>query len=224
MVLPSKAKHINLVSSTPPFCGYFAVKLPNSHPVLHPPLAVTCDLVSSIPPALLPFPVTFSHSLQPFSVRSFESQMTQGWEGLGLERNKPTLSVQEGTAMVWWPRCYSGDLKSHPQKLCPFPCSAVTPWFVGHSICYPHCPSWVPMLESKANLPWCQEPWLPHQHSLLTSGLTIAFHLKQQQWLLSYRVTYLKIYPTSLHPGSSTNRQDNLATDLCLTSSSCWRD
>lgn len=54
MVLPSKANHINLVSSTPPFCGYFAVKLPNPHPVLHPPLAVTCDLVSSIPSTVTP--------------------------------------------------------------------------------------------------------------------------------------------------------------------------
>lgn len=72
------------------------------------------------------------------------------------------------------------------------------------------------MLESKDNLPWWQEPWLPHLHSLLTSRLTITFHLKQQQWLLSYRDTYLKIYPISLQPGSSTNRQQTV--QLCFRS------
>lgn len=63
LLLPSKSKHVDFVSNTPPFGDYFAVKLPNPGAALHPLLAVTCNSVPFIEPALLISPCYF----HPFS-------------------------------------------------------------------------------------------------------------------------------------------------------------
>lgn len=138
VVLPSKAKHIDLVSNTPPFVG--ALLWNYLIPVQCFILRLLWQRFNHIhTPSTVTSPFAFSHSLQPFSIQSSESQrrirIREKWADTLCSGRYSYCLVTK--VLLWWPEVSLS-------KRCPFPSSAMTSRFVGRSICHPHCPSWVP--------------------------------------------------------------------------------